>query len=333
VQVITLGIESSCDDTAVGIVADGKILAERAFTQTSVHEPYGGVVPEIASRAHLSAADRLVTEALADAGLKLSDIDLFASGAGPGLVGGIVVGLALAQSLSFATSKDFIAVNHLEAHALMPTLFAEIPSPYLLFLASGGHTQFVKVNGVGDYELLGTTLDDACGECFDKVAKLLGYNYMGGREVERLAASGNPRAFDFPRPLIGSHGLDFSFSGLKTAVRLQVEKGGTHEDIAASFQAAVTDVISAKAARALEVSGAKALVASGGVASNMAIRAELNRAAGVAGIGFFVAPPKYCVDNGVMIAHAAELAWKAGRRTGMTVNPRPRWPLSELKNG
>jgi len=332
VQVITLGIESSCDDTAVGIAGGGKILAHRALTQTGAHECYGGVVPEIASRAHLSAADKLVEEALADAGLKLSDIDLFAAGAGPGLIGGVVVGLSLAQSLAFAAGKNFVAVNHLEAHALMPTMFAEIPYPYLLFLASGGHTQLVKVNRVGDYELLGTTLDDACGECFDKVAKLLGFSYMGGREVERLAGGGNPRAFDFPRPLINSHGLDFSFSGLKTAVRLQVEKGGSPEDIAASFQAAAVEVIGAKVRKALTESGAKALVASGGVASNMALRSELTRAATEAGVEFFAAPPKYCVDNGVMIAHAAELAWNAGRRTGMGVNPRPRWPLSELRN-
>jgi N6-L-threonylcarbamoyladenine synthase len=211
-------------------------------------------------------------------------------------------------------------------------MFAEIPYPYLLFLASGGHTQFVKVNAVGDYKNLGTTLDDACGECFDKVAKLLGYSYMGGREVERLAKGGDSAAFNFPRPLINSHGLDFSFSGLKTAVRLQVEKGGAPEDIAASFQTAVTDVISAKTKKALEAANSKALVASGGVAANMAIREELTKAAAAAGVEFFVAPPKYCVDNGVMIAHTAELAWKTGRRTGMTVNPRPRWPLSELSN-
>jgi len=331
-----LGIESSCDDTAVGIVDGGRILAERALAQTKAHECYGGVVPEIASRAHLSAADKLVEKALSDAGLKLSDIDLFAAGAGPGLIGGVVVGLSLAQSLAFAAGKEFIAVNHLEAHALMPTMFAEIPYPYLLFLASGGHTQLVKVNGVGDYELLGTTLDDACGECFDKVAKLLGFSYMGGREVERLAQSGNPRAFDFPRPLINSHGLDFSFSGLKTAVRIALSsitpaQAGA-EDIAASFQAAAVEVIGAKVRKALAESGAKALVASGGVASNMALRSELTRAAAEADVVFFAAPPEYCVDNGVMIAHAAELAWNAGRRTGMAVNPRPRWPLSELRN-
>ncbi|MDR3126770.1 MAG: tRNA (adenosine(37)-N6)-threonylcarbamoyltransferase complex transferase subunit TsaD [Rickettsiales bacterium] len=329
---IVLGIESSCDDTGVGIVGDGAVLAGRMAAQSDLHSAYGGVVPEIASRAHLEVADALVSGALSDAGLGAQGVDLFAAGAGPGLIGGVIVGLNLAKAMAFALKKPFVAVNHLEAHALMPMMFEPgLKFPYLLFLASGGHTQLLHVLGVGRYRLLGATVDDAVGECFDKVAKMLGYDYMGGKFVERDAEAGNPAAFGFPRPLLRSKDLNFSFSGLKTAVRLAVEKGGAKkEDVAASFQRAVVDVVAAKARRALGEAEVSSLVASGGVAANKAIRAALAGIAAEFGVPFFAAPPEYCTDNGVMIAYAGAMEFAARGPSPLDVSPRPRWPLEEL---
>ncbi|MDR1477199.1 MAG: tRNA (adenosine(37)-N6)-threonylcarbamoyltransferase complex transferase subunit TsaD, partial [Rickettsiales bacterium] len=223
-KLIAMGVESSCDETAVAIIRGGEILAHRLVTQYGEHSQYGGVVPEIASRAHLENIDVLVEGALADAGLDAVAVDVFAAGAGPGLIGGLIVGLNMAKALAFASGKPFVAVNHLEAHALMPSFFEPVEFPYLLLLISGGHTQILLVEGVGRYKMLGTTIDDACGECFDKVAKMLGYGYMGGKYVDRDAKNGNPKTFDFPRPLLNSKDLNFSFSGLKTAVRVKLEE-------------------------------------------------------------------------------------------------------------
>ena len=332
---IILGIESSCDDTGVALISSaGEVLAERVATQSELHSAYGGVVPEIASRAHLEVADALVREVLNEAGVAASEVDVFAAGAGPGLIGGVIVGLNLAKAMAFALAKPFVAVNHLEAHALMPMMFEPgVEFPFLMLLVSGGHTQLVLVRGVGMYELLGSTLDDAAGECFDKVAKLLGHGYMGGKEVERMASSGDARAYDFPRPMLGRGGLDFSFSGLKTAVRAEVEKSPDFiaADIAASFQAAAADVFRAKVSEALSgaAEGAKCVVAAGGVAANKAVCAAISEASGER--HFYVAPMKYCTDNGVMIAWAGLLRYRIFGASPFDVAPRPRWPLTEVK--
>ena len=340
---ITLGIESSCDETAIAIINDKhEILAHQLITQYKEHSIYGGVVPEIASRAHLEYMDVLLKQALQDAKLKASDIDVFSAGVGPGLIGGLIVGANMAKSLAFALNKPFIPVNHLEAHSLMPMFFnPELKFPYLLLLASGGHTQILIVKDVGNYELLGTTIDDACGECFDKVAKMLGWDYMGGKDIEAFAKKGNPNAFNFPRPLIYSKDLNFSFSGLKTSVRQTIEKIGdkmTDEikaDICASFQSAVCDIINKKvksAVKKIKTQNIKYLVTSGGVARNSAIRKVLNDIAQSNNMTLFVADPQYCSDNGVMIAFAGEQNFLHGKQSDFSITPRPRWPLEELKN-
>ena len=340
---ITLGIESSCDETAVAIITDtGKILSHQLITQYKEHSLYGGVVPEIASRAHLEYIDKLINKSLTETNITINDIDVFASGAGPGLIGGLIVGLNIAKSLAFALKKPFIAVNHLEAHALMPKFFnKELTFPYLLLLASGGHTQILIVKGVGNYELLGTTIDDACGECFDKVAKMLGWEYMGGKYIEEFAQNGNPNAFDFPRPLIYSKDCNFSFSGLKTSVRQTIEKIGSNmtdkikSDICASFQSAICDIIEKKfktALKQIQNKNIKYIVASGGVARNQKIRDTLNKIVQNNHIQTIFAEPQYCSDNGVMIAFAGQENYKKGNISNYDITPRPRWPLQELKN-
>ncbi|MCL2439631.1 MAG: tRNA (adenosine(37)-N6)-threonylcarbamoyltransferase complex transferase subunit TsaD [Alphaproteobacteria bacterium] len=334
---ITLGIETSCDDTAVGIIRTAadkdEILASETFTQTEQHACYGGVVPEIASRAHLEKIDITIAQALASANLSIADIDLFAAGAGPGLIGGVIVGLNMAKSLALSTGKPFVAVNHLEAHALMPAMFSNtLKFPYLLLLASGGHTQILWVEKAGAYKLLGATLDDAAGECFDKVAKVMGYNYMGGKYVEEEALQGDPSAFAFPRPLLHSGDFNMSFSGLKTSVLNTIAKEGLARkaDIAASFQAAVCDVIDAKMRACIDAGYKGDIVASGGVLCNKTLRAALERVASDTGVGFFAPPLKYCVDNGVMIAYAGQERFKLFGATPLDIKPRPRWPLSEI---
>lgn len=340
---ITLGIESSCDETAIAIINDKhEILAHQLITQYKEHSIYGGVVPEIASRAHLEYMDILLKQALVDAKIKASDIDVFSAGIGPGLIGGLIVGANMAKSLAFALNKPFVGVNHLEAHSLMPMFFnPELKFPYLLLLASGGHTQILIVKDVGNYELLGSTIDDACGECFDKTAKMLGWEYMGGKDIEEFAKHGNPKAFDFPRPMIYSKDLNFSFSGLKTAVRTTIEKFGeniddeTKADICASFQSAICDIIEKKmklAVKKIKNLGIKHIVTSGGVARNSAIRNVLDKIATSNGMKLIVAEPKYCSDNGVMIAFAGEQNYLKGKTSSFSVMPRPRWPLEELKN-
>ena len=340
---ITLGIESSCDETAIAIINDKhKILSHQLITQYKEHSIYGGVVPEIASRAHLEYMDVLIKQALSDAELKANDIDVFSAGIGPGLIGGLIVGANMAKSMAFALNKPFIAVNHLEAHALMPMFFnKDLTFPYLLFLASGGHTQILIVKDVGNYELLGTTIDDACGECFDKTAKMLGWEYMGGKDIEKFATLGNPKAFNFPRPMIHSKDLNFSFSGLKTATRQAIEKIGnnmndkTKADICASFQSAICDIIEKKMKQAIKKIknlNIKNMVTSGGVARNSAIRKILNNIAEKNDMKLFLADPQYCSDNGVMIAFAGEQNFLHGKQSNFSITPRPRWPLEELKN-
>ncbi len=337
-----LGIETTCDETAAAIVragpdGKGEILADEVVSQIAEHAAYGGVVPEIAARAHVEHLDELVARALAKAGLRLADLDGVAAAAGPGLIGGVMVGLTMGKGLALASGKPFIAVNHLEAHALTARLTDGLEFPYLLLLASGGHTQLIGVLGVGEYRRLGTTLDDAIGEAFDKVAKMLGLPYPGGPQVEKQAAQGDPQRFEFPRPMLRRPNADFSLSGLKTAVRIEVDKlrrpnRTDIQDICASFQAAIVDVVIDRARMALrlfrEQSGApRGLVVAGGVAANGPLRAALARFAVESGLRLSLPPLNLCTDNGAMIAWAGIERLRLGLTDGMDFAPRPRWPL------
>lgn len=339
-----LGIETTCDETAAAVVAlgarGGDILSNEVLSQVAEHAAFGGVVPEIAARAHVEVVDRLVARAMERAGLGFGDLDAVAAAAGPGLIGGVLIGLTTGKAVALAAGKPFIAVNHLEAHALTARLTDGLAFPYLLLLVSGGHTQLIAVKDVGDYRRLGTTVDDAVGEAFDKVAKLLDLPYPGGPHVEQAAAGGDPTRFVFPRPMLGRHNPDFSLSGLKTAVRLEAQR---HErltqpliaDLCASFQSAVVDVLIDRTRAGLrrfrEVLGlsAPALVAAGGVASNSAIQRALMRFASEAGLRFITLPPALCTDNGAMIAWAGLERFRLGRTNGLEFAGRPRWPLDE----
>ncbi|GAA4827629.1 tRNA (adenosine(37)-N6)-threonylcarbamoyltransferase complex transferase subunit TsaD [Sphingosinicella ginsenosidimutans] len=331
---LILGIESSCDETAAALVAsDRRILAHRLAGQEAAHRPYGGVVPEIAARAHVEILPRLVEEALAEAGVGLGDVDAIAATAGPGLIGGVMVGLLTAKGLALATGKPLVAVNHLEGHALSPMLAdPDLAFPYLLLLVSGGHCQLLFVEGVGRYRRLATTIDDAAGEAFDKTAKLLGLAYPGGPAVERVAAAGEAAAVPLPRPLVGSDEPHFSFAGLKSAV-LRAKESGRHADadIAASFQQAVVDCLVDRTRRAIVAApGATALVVAGGVAANQAIRAALADLAHRHDLPF-VAPPLWlCTDNAAMIGWAGALRFEAGLIDGLDAPARARWPLDPL---
>ena len=344
---IVLGLETSCDETAVGIVDDGRrILANVVATQFEEHKPYGGVVPEIAARAHLDCLDVLIQQALRESGLGFDALSGIAATCGPGLIGGVMVGAMTGKALAAVRGLPFLAVNHLEAHALTARLTDDVRFPYLLLLVSGGHCQLLLVKSVGDYRRLGTTLDDAVGECFDKSAKLLGLGYPGGPQIERVAKDGNPRAFSFPRPMLGREGCDFSFSGLKTAVRAEVErwKMGEKEsppptlqppiaDLAASLQAAIADILADRTRHALAQLSkggepVTSLVAAGGVAANKAIGCRLKEIAAENGVPFVVAPPALCTDNGVMVAWAGLERLRLGQSDGFDVKARPRWPLS-----
>ncbi len=339
---LVLGLETTCDETAAAVVslgADGRgvILSNEVFSQIAQHSPYGGVVPEIAARAHVEVIDRLTARALSSAGVGFNALDGIAAAAGPGLIGGVLVGLTTAKTLALVSQKPFIAVNHLEGHALTPRLTDGVAFPYLLFLASGGHTQLVAVRGVGEYLRLGTTVDDAMGEAFDKVAKLLGLPYPGGPQVEREAAKGNPERFTLPRPMLGRPNPDFSLSGLKTALRLEAERvvplsATDVADLCASFQAAVVDVVVDRTRVGLkkfreEVGHPTALVAAGGVAANGAIRRALSRLAGEAGLKLVAPPLDLCGDNGAMIAWAGIERLRLGLTDDMTAPARARWPL------
>ena len=335
-----LGLESSCDETAAAIVrglppGPGDILSDIIFSQNDAHAPYGGVVPEIASRAHLEILDGQIERALLDASLGWNDIDAIAATAGPGLIGGVMVGLTTAKALALGLEKPLIAVNHLAGHALTARLLFGAEFPFLLLLVSGGHCQLLAVAGVEDYRLYGTTMDDAVGEAFDKTAKILGLPYPGGPAVEARAAHGNAKAYALPRPLLGRAGMDFSFSGLKTAVRQLARQGVVDvDDACASFQAAAIDMLCDRTGQALakfrvdfpDISR-PALVVAGGVAANQAIGAALSDLAERHGFVFRAPPPKYCTDNAAMIAWAGLERFALGKRDPLDVSPRARWPL------
>src|SRR4051794_18610010 len=342
-----LGIETTCDETAaaiVGVGEDGRgaILANEVLSQIAEHAAYGGVVPEIAARAHVEALDRLIDRALKDAGLTFAGLDGIAAAAGPGLIGGVLVGLTTAKALALVTRKPLLAVNHLEGHALTARLTDGIGFPYLLLLVSGGHSQLVAVKGVGDYVRLGTTIDDAVGEAFDKIAKLLGLAYPGGPEVERAAGGGNPERFAFPRPLLGRPEPNFSLSGLKTAVRLEAEKiaplsDADVADVCASFQAAVVDVVVDRTRTALRVfretaGHPTALVVAGGVAANQVMRRALQRLAAEAGLRLIAPPLELCGDNGAMIAWAGLERLRLGLVDDVMAPARARWPLDSTRD-
>jgi N6-L-threonylcarbamoyladenine synthase len=342
-----LGIETTCDETAASVVelgvdGRGEILSNEVLSQIAEHAAYGGVVPEIAARAHVEVIDRLVARALRHAGVTLDDIDGIAAAAGPGLIGGVLIGLTTAKALALVTRKPLLAVNHLEAHALTARLTDGIGFPYLLLLASGGHTQLVAVRGVGDYVRIGTTIDDAIGEAFDKVAKLLGLPYPGGPHVEKEAARGNPERFALPRPLFGRPEPDFSLSGLKTALRIEAERiapltASDIADLCASFQAAVVDVVVDRTRVGLrafrqQAGHPTALVVAGGVAANGPLRSALQRLAVEAGLRLVAPPLALCGDNGAMIAWAGLERLRLGLLDDMTAPARARWPLDTSRD-
>jgi N6-L-threonylcarbamoyladenine synthase len=327
---IVLGLESSCDDSGAALVTgDRRILAQAVVGQTQAHQPYGGVVPEIAARAHVEILPDLIECVLREAKLTVHDVDAIAATAGPGLIGGVMVALLAGKGLALAAGKPLVAVNHLEGHALSPRLVdPDLGFPYLLLLVSGGHCQLLEVRGVGEYKRLATTIDDAAGEAFDKAAKLLGLGYPGGPAIEALAKGGDPAAVPLPRPLVGSGEPHFSFAGLKSAVQ-RAAASGEHrrEDIAASFQQAVVDCLVDRTSVALEHGDAPALVVAGGVAANQAIRTALAGLASERGRGFSVPPGWLCTDNAAMIAWAGAERFAAGLTDGLDAPARARWPL------
>ncbi|NGP16648.1 tRNA (adenosine(37)-N6)-threonylcarbamoyltransferase complex transferase subunit TsaD [Devosia chinhatensis] len=338
-----LGIETSCDETAASVVVRdesgrGRIRSNVVRSQLDEHAAFGGVVPELAARAHVEWLDHIIAQAMDEAGLALDEVDAIAATAGPGLIGGVLVGLTTAKALAASLGKPLLAVNHLEGHALTARLTDGVAFPYLMLLVSGGHSQFVLVRGVGDYERWGGTIDDALGEAFDKVAKLLTLGHPGGPAVERIARSGDPQRFKFPRPLLREERLDFSFSGLKTAVRLQAEAlapltDQDVADIAASFQAAVTDIVVTRSRQALERFKAELpaepaqLVVAGGVAANQEISAALRAVVAETGARLVLPPIALCTDNGAMIAWAGAERLALGAHDKLEVAARPRWPL------
>ncbi|MFY9346891.1 MAG: tRNA (adenosine(37)-N6)-threonylcarbamoyltransferase complex transferase subunit TsaD [Orrella sp.] len=341
---IILGYESSCDETGVALVCTERgVLSHVLHTQAAMHEAYGGVVPELASRDHIRRVIPLTRQVLSQAGLELSAVDMLAYTAGPGLAGALLVGAGSAQAIAWSLGKPAVGIHHLEGHLLSPRLADPKPDfPFVALLVSGGHTQLMRVDGVGQYELLGETLDDAAGEAFDKTAKLLGLGYPGGPALAALAQQGNERRFELPRPLLNRAGFDFSFSGLKTAVLQQVQRAGGLEqldeqaraDLAASTQAAIIDVLVAKSLATLKGTGLKRLVVAGGVGANQRLRGRLKRQAASIGATVFFPPVALCTDNGAMIAYAAAERINAGledvgdKRHRFVI--RPRWPLSEI---
>ena len=343
-----LGIETSCDETAAAVIARdadgaGRILSNVVLSQLKDHAPYGGVVPEIAARAHVNHLDRLIAQAMAEAGVGFEDLDGVAATAGPGLLGGVIVGLTMAKAIALATGKPLLAVNHLEGHALTARLLQNVAFPYLLLLISGGHTQFQIVEGVGRYHRLGTTIDDALGEAFDKVAKLLGLGYPGGPQVEAQARRGNPARFDFPRPLKGRKDCNFSFSGLKTAVREAVNGLGTLTDqdvadVCASFEAAVAETMADRLRMAVHLFRADhpdvanpALIVAGGVAANQKLKAVFEQAAELHGLSLIVPPARLCTDNAAMIAWAGAERLALGVKDDLAFAARARWPLDQAQ--
>ncbi|WP_086464251.1 tRNA (adenosine(37)-N6)-threonylcarbamoyltransferase complex transferase subunit TsaD [Oceanibaculum nanhaiense] len=336
---IVLGIETSCDETAAAIVtADRRILSNVVLSQLEEHRPYGGVVPEIAARAHLDHIDRLVGQAMDEAGMGFADLSGVAATGGPGLIGGVIVGVMTAKAIAAVHGLPFLAVNHLEGHALTARLTDNVAFPYLLLLVSGGHCQLLVVEGVGRYALLGSTIDDAVGEAFDKTAKMLGLPYPGGPSLEKAATAGDPARYTLPRPMLGRPGCDFSFSGLKTAVRHIAEAmprplpERAQADLAASFQAAAAESLVNRCRNAMTMLGqshpeVRRLVVAGGVASNQTIRTALTGLCGDFGYGFTAPPPRLCTDNAAMIAWAGIERLRLGLTDGLDFAPRPRWPL------
>ena len=336
-----LGIESSCDETAAAIVSDRKeILSNVIYSQIEEHKPYSGVVPEVAARAHLEKIDVVVKKALAYANLSLGDVNAIAGTCGPGLIGGVIVGATFAKSLAFAKKVPFIAVNHIEAHALSVRLTEEVEFPYLLILASGGHCQICIVHDIDNFQILGRTLDDSVGESFDKVSKLLGFGYPGGPIIEKLYHEGDSEKFSLPRPMCSKGNCDFSFSGLKTAVLNASKKCNSlqdKKDLAASFQKTVAEIMFFKMQQALNFCfdqkiKINAAVISGGVAANLVIRRSLKETCDSVSrstIPFFVPPVKFCTDNGAMIAWLGVEKFKRNQVNSLDFHPRPRWPLSE----
>ncbi len=344
---IALGIETSCDETSVALVTgDRRILAHRVASQIKDHEVFGGVVPEIAARAHLSLLPGLLDQVFKDANLKPRDIDVVAATTGPGLIGGVVVGTMAAKAMAAALDKPFVAVNHLEGHALTARLTNDVPFPFVLLLVSGGHCQTMLVEDVGKYDILGVTADDAVGECFDKVAKMLGLSYPGGPQIEKKAAFGNAKTFNFPRPMIGQKHLNFSFSGLKTAVRQTIQKlhlqygetlpDNVIADVCASFQTTVAKVLYDRVKQAFihtvsENSAYKQFVVAGGVAANQTIRTALQKVCDEFKMTFHAPPLSLCTDNGAMIAWAGIERFQKGLIDTLDIKPRPRWPMDQIR--
>jgi N6-L-threonylcarbamoyladenine synthase len=342
-----LGLETSCDETAAAVVrrhagGRGEILGNALFSQVKEHEAYGGVVPEVAARAHILHMDKLVIKAMAEAKIDYNELNAVAATAGPGLSGGLMVGLTMGKGLAFAQGLPFLAINHLEGHALTPRLLGECPFPYLLLLVSGGHTQFQLVRGVGDYLRLGTTIDDALGEAFDKTAKLLGLPYPGGPQVEALARKGNATRFPLPRPLKGRAGCDFSFSGLKTAVRETIQSIANiteqdKADICASFERAIAETMADRLRNACTIFREQAtetrhptLVVAGGVAANQALRAVFAKSCDENNFQLSVPPVHLCTDNAAMIAWAGAERLALGLTDDLAAPVRPRWPLDQV---
>ena len=331
-----LGIETSCDETGIAIYDDEKgLLANQLYSQVKLHADYGGVVPELASRDHVRKTVPLIQAALKEAGLSSTDIDAVAYTAGPGLVGALLVGATVGRSLAFAWDVPAIPVHHMEGHLLAPMLEENPPEfPFVALLVSGGHTQLISVTGIGKYELLGESIDDAAGEAFDKTAKLLGLDYPGGPMLSKMASQGTEGRFVFPRPMTDRPGLDFSFSGLKTfaanTIRNNDDSEQTRADIARAFEDAVVDTLMIKCKRALDQTGFKRLVMAGGVSANRTLRAKLAEMMQKRrGEGFY-ARPEFCTDNGAMIAYAGMVRLNAGATADLSVSVRPRWPLAEL---
>ena len=334
-----LGIETSCDETGVALWDDAEgLLANRLYSQTAIHAAYGGVVPELASRDHIRRTAPLIEQVVADAGTELDSVEGVAATAGPGLLGALLVGLSVGKGLAFARELPFVGVNHLEAHLLAPALGEEPPAfPFLALLVSGGHTLLVAVEGMGRYRLLGQSLDDAAGEAFDKTAKLLGLGYPGGPAVAAAAEGGDPAAVDLPRPMLDKPNLDFSFSGLKTAVLNRVKAAGDAPepafiaDLCASFQEAVADTLWRKSARALRQAGLDRLVVAGGVGANAHLRARFRSEAESLGVTLHFPRIELCTDNGAMVAYCGAQRLRAGERDGWDRTAVARWPLDELR--
>lgn len=336
---LVLCIESSCDETAAAVVRDGRqVLSNIVASQVDVHARYGGVVPELASRKHVEALPVVIEQSLERAGVELDAIDGFGVTRGPGLLGALLTGFSTAKALAWATGKPLVAVHHMEGHILAPLLEGELDFPFLALAVSGGHTHLYRVDGIGCYRILGQTLDDAAGEAYDKVAKLLGLGYPGGAAIDRLAVEGNPRAVAFPRPMLHKGGFDFSFSGIKTAVLQLVRKeGGLSDarlnDLAASFQAAVVEVLVRKSLRAAMAQGLSRIVVAGGVACNSGLRQSFASAAKQAGIEVFFPSPRLCGDNAAMLGVAADYYLQRGDCARLDLNAVASWPLDRVKNG